>query len=370
MKILHTAMMKNFSSGIAEQMLAEFNAASEINCDFNVLIFSPIQEVDDKYFSLFNFIKLKNKNKIFNWFEFRKNYYAFLKEKENEIDCYILRYSAYDPLQYYFIKNCKKPVYLVHHTKEHDELKLLGNKGYLYYLIDKIWGNASIKCADGIIAVTEELIDYEKMRINDFEKKSILYPNGITVSENEIKDCRLEEKPEILFIASYFYSWHGLDLLLEEMKKTDKDFILHLVGDLLLEDLLKAREDSRIILHGNLKIEKINELSTKCWIGLGSFALDRKNIEQGSTLKVREYLNNGLPIYSGHKDIFPSDFIFYKLGKPNIDAILDFSINMRAYSKQDIRSSSAKYISKKIRLQDLIETVSYYQNERSNYDDK
>lgn len=363
MKILHTAMMKNFSSGIAEQMLAESNAAGEINCEFKVFIFSPVQKIDDKYSLLFKFCELKSKNKILSWFEFRSEYYSFLKSKEDEIDCYILRYSAYDPLQYYFIKNSKKPIYLVHHTKEHDELKLLGNKGYLYYLIDKIWGNASINKVDGIIAVTNELIDYERKRVSDTTKRAILYPNGITVSKDDIKDNRLDEKPEILFVASFFYSWHGLDLVLEEVKKSNRNFILHLVGELLPEDLLKAREDNRIVLHGKLKSEEIDELSSKCWVGLGSFALDRKNTEEGSTLKVREYLNNGLPIYSGHKDIFPNDFKFYKFGKPNIDAILDFSIKIRDFSKTDIRNFSAKYISKKIRLQELIKAISFYKKE-------
>ncbi|MFX8895379.1 glycosyltransferase family 1 protein, partial [Acinetobacter baumannii] len=86
------------------------------------------------------------------------------------------------------------------------------------------------------------------------------------------------------------------------------DFILHIVGDVSVEDELLAKKDSRVILHGPLTNIEISQLMSKMWIGLASFGLFRKRMKEACTLKVREYLNYGLPIYSGHKDIFPEEF--------------------------------------------------------------
>lgn len=357
MKILHTAMMKTFSSGVAEQMLGEAQVAKEVNINFDVKIFSPYQKIDRKYICLFYMVNLKNKNKIINWLNFRMEYYAWLKSQEENVDCFILRYSAYDPLQYFFIRKSNKPVYLVHHTKELDELRLIEGLGIIYYLIDKIFGRLSIKSSTGIIAVTNELIDYERNRIGDDKKKGILYPNGIQLGDKEIEDKRSTVIPEILFVASYFYAWHGLDLLLDQIEKSVEMFVLHLVGDLMPEDEERVKKDKRIIMHGRLTKQEIEDLSKQCWIGLGSFALYRKNIKQGSTLKVREYFDNGLPVFSGHEDMFPNEFKFYKFDKLNINSIIRFSKEMRRYSKQEIRDNSEIYISKKVHLKKLNDEI-------------
>ena len=354
MKILHTAMMKKFSLGIAEQMQSELNAAQELNASFTVKIFSPNQHINKGYCSLFHLISLNKTGKIFSWIEFRVKYYSWLLSQEDGVDCFLLRYSAYDPLQYFFIKKTKKPVYLIHHTKEHDELRSMGLIGNCYYLIDKIFGDMSIKSAKGIIGVTEEIIDYEKSRINDSEKPSILYPNGIEVLDTLLEDSRSNLIPEFIFVASYFYSWHGLDILLNEMENSKEKFVLHLVGEVSQEDLIYAKKDNRIVLHGKLNNLEIEELSSRCWLGLGSFALYRKKMTQGSTLKVREYLNNGLPVYSGHKDSFPNSFSFYKFDELNITSLIEFSKTVRKVSKQEVRSESTPYISKKNCLENLI----------------
>jgi hypothetical protein len=46
----------------------------------------------------------------------------------------------------------------------------------------------------------------------------------------------------------------------------------------------------------------LNELCSFCHIGLGSFALQRKALNDASTLKMREYGARGLPVVYGHLD--------------------------------------------------------------------
>jgi hypothetical protein len=356
MKILHSAMLNKFTSGlgIASQMYDELQSAKDSNIDYDVKIFSPMQNIPKKYKELFEFCGFEvSKHTAISWVKYRKLYYSWLKNKEEEVDCYILRYSTYDPFQYFFIKSVNKPVYLVHHTKELDELGLLGLKGKFMCYIDRLFGNKSIRHAAGIIGVTNELVEYEKSRINDFSKISIVYPNGIKMGKKIFNDRRSIDIPEILFVASYFYSWHGLDLLIADVENSDSDFLIHIVGNVSKKDAENLKKDKRFILHSNLNSEEISKLSEQCWIALGSFALYRKNLKEASTLKVREYLNNGLPVYSGHIDSFPKNFLFYKYDALNIQNILEFAHKVRVIDKEEVMNSSEEYISKEVLLNNL-----------------
>lgn len=356
MKILHTALIKEFSSGsgIINQMYDESESAKDLGIDFEVKLFAPKQNIPIKYNKIFEFCDLDtSKNKFSLWFGYRKAYYQWLESKSENVDCYILRYSTYDYLQYLFIKRIKKPVYLVHHTKELEELSLLGVKGKIASLLDRFFGNQSIRYSAGVIGVTKEIIEYEKLRINNLSKHSILYPNGIKVKDQPLLDKRTKAIPEILFIASYFYDWHGLDLLISAAGKSEESFLIHIVGEVNEIDAESLKKDKRFIYHSSLTTEEIFEISKQCWIALGSFALFRKSLNEGSTLKVREYLSNGLPVYSGHIDSFPVSFKFYKYSALDMDKILSFAYDMRAYDKNYIKKSSEVYVSKKNLLREL-----------------
>ncbi len=347
MKILHSALMKNFASGIVNQMYDEYISAKDIGVvDFDVKIFSPYQTVSPKFENLFNFYNISNNtSKLLSWIEFRKAYYSWLKEKESEIDIYILRYSAYDFLQYYFIKNSKKPVYLIHHTKELDELRSLGVKGHFLSIIDEFFGNKSIRASAGIIGVTEEIIEYEKNRINCSDKRSFLYPNGIKIKNYNLKDRR-NNIPQFLFVASFFYDWHGLDLLIKAVKDSDQEIVIHVVGKVNDSDYLNMQSDKRFHYHGLLSHDEILNIAEQCWLGIGSLALYRKNMDQACTLKVREYLSMGLPTYSGYSDIFPDTFEFYKFGSVDVEKMISYSAETRSINKKEVVEKAIPYIAK------------------------
>ena len=137
------------------------------------------------------------------------------------------------------------------------------------------------------------------------------------------------------------------------MKITSEKFILHIVGNLNYIDEQKAMQDQRIVLHGHLSHNEMQELMSKMWLGLSSFALFRQNMKEACTLKVREYLKNGLPVYSGYKDVFPESFPYYKVGEPNFKAILNYARKMRHKTKEEISNSSRKYIDKEILLKNI-----------------
>lgn len=356
-KILHCASMLTPPSGIISQMHWEKKAAHEIQtCEWDVKIFCPIdQDVKEKRyceeifeFSTFSYNKKSNKfEKFLNWFYLKKEYYLWLKKKETEYDIIILRNSVHDIFQYYFIKNSKNKIFIVTHTKESDELAMNGLIGKFRSIIDNLIAKKTLVKVTGLIGVTNELIKYQQSKITK-KINTYLYPNGIICDENKpLYDERVDDEVNILFVASYFYEWHGLDLLIDNVSKNENlNYKIHIIGEISEYDKESIKNISRVVYHGSQNSDYIEDVAKKCDVGLSSFALFRKGMDEACTLKVREYLNLGLPVYAGHNEVFPNSFKFYKKGNTTIKEIYAYGISMKNYSKDTIFLSSIQYINK------------------------
>ncbi|WP_158260095.1 glycosyltransferase [Zobellella endophytica] len=349
-KILHAAALLNPPSGIINQMHWEQYAANALGFKWKVKIFSPKGIKGKKYiFKESSQVKCQSVSglkKIKSWYSFRKEYYEWLGEQEQYYDVFLLRYYVHDPFQYRFVSRCKKPVYFVHHTLEIPELSSESLFGRGRACLESILGGKTIRKAAGIIGVTQEICDYERYRAGQLNKKSIVYPNAIMLNYSPVEDKR-HYTPNLLFVSSYFYSWHGLDLLLKSMEKNKDSFTLHLVGKLSKSDHEVASRDNRVVIHGHKNISEIRNIAADCWLGISSLALDRKNMQQACTLKVREYLAMGLPTYANYEEVFPEEFLFYIKGDCSIERILEAARKNRKYSRHMISELSGPYISKK-----------------------
>ncbi len=368
MKVLHSACLLRPSMGILKQMEEEAFAVKKIDIDWTVKFFVPKeQEVESKVILEARWTNSKYLHnilyKFFSWFMIRIEYYLWLL-KQKDVDVILIRYSVHDIFQLIFLLVSNKPIFLVHHTLEGPELYM--NKsmiGRIRYFSEKIIGKFCIRYCYGVIGVTNEIIKYEIGRGNVPDKIAYLFPNGVNVKSylKNIKNPTTEIK-KILFVASEFSEWHGLDLIFTDMKSNNDNFELHLVGKLLPEDYNYALQDSRVILHGIKNREFIEKLSNECHIALGSFALERKNMNEACTLKVREYLSLGLPVYSGHKDVFPIDFKFYVMGNPNIKNIINFANQCSIYTRGDVIKDSRIYIDKTYIIEKLLNQINLINN--------
>lgn len=349
MKVLHSALLRYPSAGILNQMIWEKEAALELGLNWDVKVSCPEGTTSKNSVVRFSKPITSNRTKLTqvrDWFGFRIEYYLWLKIFESNVDVFILRYSPYDPIQFAFSLMCKKPVFLIHHTLEIPELKSLHRPLSKFKIIaEQIIGKYSIRNSAAIIGVTQEIIDYEKKRIDRPEKRSILYPNGVMFNRPTVDDRR-GFIPELLFVSSYFESWHGLDLLLSNVREHKQEFLLHLVGELSVADRVFAEKDKRIILHGRKNQDEIRLIADNCWLGLSSFGLFRKDMKEACSLKVREYLMMGLPVYAGHKDTFPENFEFYKNSELSIVKMLHFALAMRETSRELVASAAKPYIDK------------------------
>ena len=80
-------------------------------------------------------------------------------------------------------------------------------------------------------------------------------------------------------------------------------------------------------------------------------------MREACTLKVREYLMLGIPVYAGYTDVFPESFRFYKKGEADIEAILNFAHSQRISSRIEICVASHPYINKEILLEKLYDEL-------------
>ena len=348
MRILHCAGIQKPSSGIVQQMLYEKQAADSLNIPWDVKLFcSKESGVDTAIAHYCDKISILNTEiKILNWAIFRFLYYKWLFTQKNNYDVILLRYYVHDPFQLMFILLCGKPVYFVHHTMEIEELSL-GSKGWGWVRsrLEKIIGKLCLQCTSGLVGVTEEIAEYEHARSGYRAIKRMVYSNGTILKDKVIE--RIEtEKVEILFVASYFADWQGLDRLLEHVRKSNGSFKLHIVGKVSENDKKKAEADSRVVFHGSLSEAEIETLSRKCSVGLACFALDRKGMKQACPLKVRQYLQLGLAAYADCGDVFSETFTFYKQGKPDMALILDYADSIRGVPKVRIAEDAKPYIDK------------------------
>ena len=358
MQFLHSAMLLRPVNGIVAQMSWEQQAADQLGLPWRTRAFSASGAQLPDSIRVDSEVQVDRRNRLtlaWAWIAFRISYIRWLRAQD-DVDVFVLRHSVHDPFQYFFIRSCSKPVYLVHHTKELAELAGGGFIGRLRSWAEALLGRWSIRCAAGVIGVTPELSAYESVRAGQPEKYTFTYPNGVMYSGMVMPDRR-QERPELLFVASHFYEWHGLDLLLDAVEHSQADFCLHIVGVVFGTDLDRCQSDPRIVVHGTLGAGEISALAERCWLGLTSFALDRKGMQQACTLKVREYLMLGLPVYSGHQDVFDSGFSFYRQGPVDMGAILDYAQTVRVADRSEVSQKAQPYIAKTHLLEGLAQAL-------------
>lgn len=364
MRVLHSAFSMHLPRGQVNQMTWEQQAAQKLGIPWRSRMFiaSGEDQTNDILISPTpDRIGHSVPKKSFSFLRFRQKYYQWLSKEMENFDVLLLRYNSANPLQMRFIRRCKKPVYLIHHTFEVDEVALIpGIKGVLKVRAEKYFGRKSLLAANGIVGVTNEILKYEQDRIGKNLKKGFVYPNGILYPPSSVdllNDTR-QSIPELVFVAGDSSVWHGLDLLIENISHSSSKFILHLVGNLDPSLQTKIGLDDRIVSHGMLGREALKKIYSQSWLGLSSFALFRKGMTDACTLKVREYLMHGLPVFAGHNDVFPNDFAYYHRGDPDFEKILAFASEHRQVDRNKIAESARTYIAKDQLLLSLYEWLS------------
>lgn len=356
-RIVHLTVGRNLSSGQRKQLQYESSDANEIrDVTWTTLALHtemPEDEYERRIPWLFRAIFIRN---LYAW------YYAYQLSKEYDI--VMLKHITFDPFTFVslFIPNRIS----VHHSKEIYELRLIkGVLGRCASFLERIAGGFALRNAKAVVGVTSEIAKYEAERCIP-NKNFGVYPNGISLGCVSLaEDDRQEGEMNVVFICGVFVSWHGLDLLIDavdnmQTSRNDAKLKIHLIGELTKEQAAALIETSTrrdiFVNHGVLDRESYLPILNRCNLGLTSFGLHRKGLAEAATLKVRELLAMGIPVYSGHSDTaIPTGYPFYLVAeRPDIGQIRQYCLDMRQVSREEVHNRSMKYISKSQMMKTLI----------------
>lgn len=350
MRVLHLSVFRQLTGGQRKQLQFEADAAKQLEegCWDTLALHAgtPMEDFERRIPGPFRPMFLRT---LYAW--------ILMLRLSRQYDVVLCRHMAFDPfalLFSWFIRNRAS----VHHAKEMEELLLIrpGLQGQLASRLERLAGAISAKTAAGIIGVTEDIRQYE-LAVRKVDKPSYVYPNGIFFPGFQpAPDHRSPSVVNAVFICENFASWHGLDLLIDAASayqpiEKDPRLNIHLIGSLTDAQVAQINAANSVndifVVHGSLLAKDYEPIMSVCDIGIGSLALSRKGLQEAATLKVREYLAIGLPVFSGHKDVaIPDDFEHYVNGECSIDKILVFGVKSKSVSRQAVRQLSRPFIDK------------------------
>lgn len=363
MKIVHLSVGRDLSGGIAKQLYFENLGAKDlesaiwhtISAHEGKLVYPFERRIPFPFRALF----LRN---LYSW--------ILALRLSRDYDIVMMRHIAFDPFVFFFASLIRNRV-SIHHAKEIQELPLIrgGWKGKAASAFERISGGFAVRRAKMILGVTQEIADYE-CRVHKSSRPIGLYPNGIDASAVPVLcDGRSQNEIHTAFICSVFSPWHGLDKLIDAVDanidgEDELPLTIHLIGRLKNEQIaqLNATPARRRTFrqHGVMVEAEYRTILRQCDCGIASLAMERKNLTEGSTLKVREMLAMGLPVYSGHHDpALRPDKPFVKITDcVNLKEMMDFAISVKKLSRADTRKLALPYIEKKEAMRRVVQYFS------------
>ena len=289
-------------------------------------------------------LRLEPLDQSANSFQIRKQQAERVNSLLSEYDNVILRYTQWDPVTHLYLKD-KKRIILELHTRYLNELRSEGSWRYPFEWAFSSW----LRPFGALTGVSPEIVASE-VRRSGYQGKTTVIPNSINVDSFEVSDeplWRDGETLKLIMVASQFYAWQGLELILADIASSERsDFELHLVGQLTPEQAQLAEKQAQVIVHGLKPVAELKDMYKEMHAGLSFFNLAHKNMTSTSALKVCEYLAAGLPVISAHHDsALPEDFAF-ELVTPNFDVarIHEFMKSIAQASRQTIQSAARPYI--------------------------
>jgi glycosyltransferase involved in cell wall biosynthesis len=357
MKIVHLTIARQLTHGQTKQLRFEYDAAQSLDGASWTTIAYHNGRLTEPYM-----LKIPL---LFRGFLLRQLWgWIVALRLSRSHDFLLMRHMTFDPFAFVFAAFINNRV-SIHHAKEVEELRLIrkGWKGHMAAWFELISGKFAVRHTRMVLGVTQEIANYE--RDTRAPLKGIgVYPNGIELTRLPLlADRRKHKEINAAFMCGTFSEWHGLDKLIEAVDShylSSYRLVIHLIGRLSSKQIeaLSATEIRRAVFkkHGHLNFDSYIPILEICDFGIASLALYRKNLNEASTLKVREMLALGLPVYSGHKDVAlnESDKFVLITDQPSVSGMITFAIQSKGLERGYVRKHSANRIDKRQAMQNIV----------------
>jgi len=344
LRVVHAAGQLRASAGIEQQMLWEQEAADALDLDWTSMLIRP-KGVSGSSSRVLHEIELRDPgHDLRTWIAFRRRFYALLASLDPTPDVLLLRHNVHDPFEARFIASHRNVV-TVHHTIEDAEILALGGRAApVKRRLERHFGARSLRSAAGIAGLTPEILAHERSRRVNCAPATFVYPNGRLLDDALPIDRR--DGLRLAFVASEFAPWQGLEGLLDRLAASTADIALDVVGSLSAEQERRCAKDPRVRVHGLLDQKALRDVLAAATAGIAALRADGKGLTQACSLKVRDYLAAGVPVVSGHDDVFPDDFPYYRRTGTDIEAILAAAHQWRSVDRATVREAARPHIDK------------------------
>lgn len=274
-----------------------------------------------------------------------------------------------------FFKKIRSSKVVVEYNNMPDILNR-NNLFILEYCLNKIFGPIIVKQADGIVGVTDEIVQKQLELAEGKSIKNITIGNGITTScVREKKFCSFDGTHLNMITVGDIRDVMAIDRLLLGMAQYEGQvkIHLHIAGEgksirNLIEMSRKLNINNNVTFHGVLQNSELNALFDICHIGMGALGPKRNNLTETTALKVREYCARGCPFVLVGKDpdLDPNFSFCLRLSDNEepieINKIIDFlhDLNDNPNYQHEIRSyavSNLDWAVKMKKLCDFLQTI-------------
>jgi hypothetical protein len=200
-------------------------------------------------------------------------------------------WKYYPPIE--FVMNTI-PTIVEMNTDDVTEASLMMSR--LHFTYHMLTRGRVLRRAKGLVCVTKEIAS----KLSRWETPKAVIGNGIDLARCPSYPSPDNPNPRLLFIGSPGLPWHGVDKI-TSMAARFPSWTFDLVGP------AKADIDKNLALpnlhaHGAMGSKEYSLIVQSADAALGSLALHRLGMGEASTLKVREYLCNGIPTVVGYQD--------------------------------------------------------------------
>lgn len=336
------------STGVANKIIYKVNSLSKQFEEVTCYCFSFSFNAD--------FVKRAGKNFVFHkldeikipaffnkrflyrfqlFYYYRKLYaqiYPVLKREHKDV--FLFRFPGADLYLLWMTFRLSNRIVFEHNTIEIDELKMNAGR-YLnnYFIRSEKYITPIIHAfSKGIISVTDEIRKYhaEKSLVR---KRSATITNAIDVSAFKLREPLAFNGKTInvvTVIGSGVKDWYGLDRFFKALDnyKGGFDFRIYIVGDNFEAEIQQAERLNLKQVHflGKKSSAELNEIYQTMHVGMSAFCLFRKKMQEGASLKAREYGLVGLPMFYAYTEVgFDKceQFSDFFLQFPNDESLLD-----------------------------------------------
>ncbi len=321
--LLHLNLGPN--SGVFKKIVAQSNLWKEMGHQIGIFVFTREDDVYKKITAYKGHFDIEcevyeNYPKLFPLSRFKAINNVVKKVYRYAPDIVYTRRDLYYPQLRKMAKDF--PLVIEVNSNEIIELKHYSLGQYIYHVLTRRLLDNNVA---GFVFVTTELASdeyYSKLRA-----RSKVIGNGINLKEFENIPIELCDVPHLIFIGSD-YPWVGVDKIFK-MAEIFKEWKFILIGN--ISKIKKKNLDNVIVIHSLSRDEYTRWLKVSD-VAIGSLALHRNRMNEGSSLKVREYLAFGLPVISAYKDIDIPNYADYYLRLPNNeDNIVTQADKIRAF---------------------------------------